>query len=277
MSCFSRTLLLLAATLAMGIANANAVTVTDDFSDGNDTANPAWTHLSGFVGSTNQSWTVASGQYRLQAPNNGFSQGNQQFGFVGSQAGPVYTDVNVMADFVQPATGGLFGVAARMTGTDGAFNTAGRTQGYLYGYEPTARGGLGEVTMFNFGANPFDPFDDMGDPSGVEGVDWIRKVTLDLANKDYTFSITAVGNTIRGEVREVGGGLVAFQTHTDSTHTSGVSGVLGAGVTVTGGPAFPTDFTIDNFKTQTIPEPATGLMLTCGMAALMFFRRRQGR
>jgi hypothetical protein len=240
MKTFLTTIFSITAALIMGLANVQAAVITDDFSDLNDTANPAWTHLSNFVLSTGQTWDASTGQYHLTAPSNGY-QG--KYGFIGSQTGPVSTDVTAMADFVQTETGNIFGVAARIHGTDGAFNSAGRTQAYLYGYEPLARSGLGEVTMFNFGGNPFDPFHDMGDPAGVEGVDWIRKVTLDFVNKDYTFSITAVGSTITGVITEVGGGIVAYQTNIDSSHTSGYSGVLSASVL----PTAVTDFTIDNF------------------------------
>src|SRR5688572_30484920 len=45
--------------------------IFDTFSDGNDTANPAWSHLAGYVNSTGQTWDASSGGYRLTAPNNG--------------------------------------------------------------------------------------------------------------------------------------------------------------------------------------------------------------
>src|SRR5688500_491532 len=84
-----------AAALALFIAPfALAVTVTDDFSDGNDTANPAWSHLEGLIGSTGQTWDASTGVYRMTAQSNGFDN----FGFVGSHVGPSYTDVRVSMD-----------------------------------------------------------------------------------------------------------------------------------------------------------------------------------
>jgi len=273
MKTFLSTFLSITAVLILSLANAQAAVITDDFSDLNDTANPAWTHLSGFVTlpsnppNTGHVWDASTGQYHLSVPSNGY-QG--KYGFIGSQTGPVSTDVTASTDFVQTETGNIFGVAARIHGTDGAFNSAGRTQAYLYGYEPLARSGLAEVTMFNFGGSPFDPFHDLGDPAGVEGVDWIRKVTLDFVNHDYNFSITAVGSTITGVITEVGGGIVAYQTNIDSSHTSGYSGVLSASVL----PTAVTDFTIDNFRTVDIPEPATALLAAFGAAAMLLSRRR---
>jgi hypothetical protein len=263
----------IAASLVMS-ANLCAVTILDNFSDLEDTSNPAWTHLNAFIGSSGQAWNASTGQYRLTAPNNGAVLSGVQYGFVGSQTGPVTTDATVTADFVQNETGVGFGVATRLNGLNGAFNTAGRTQGYVYAYEPLSRGGLGEMAMYKFGTDPFNPLQDMGDPAGVEGVDWIRKVTLDVANKDYTFLVTTLGNTITGTVTEIGSGLVvAKQSHTDSTYASGVSGIVAVGATQ-GALALPADITIDNFRIQEIPEPATILLVGYAAGAMLAHRRR---
>jgi hypothetical protein len=132
------------------------------------------------------------------------------------------------------------------------------------------------MVMYHFGSNPFNPFEDMGDPAGVEGVDWIRKVTLDVANKDYTFTLSAIGNVITGVVNEVGGGVVAHQTHIDTTFTSGYSGVVAVG-TSTPTVAFPSDITIDNFLTADVPEPATGLLVALGAGAMLLCRPQLGK
>src|SRR5687767_7938437 len=76
-----------AVLVAIGSSSAWAVAVTDDFSDMNDTANPAWTHLNGLVGSTGQTWDASTGIYRMQAPSNA-DLGDQTIGFVGSHVGP---------------------------------------------------------------------------------------------------------------------------------------------------------------------------------------------
>ena len=89
----------LSVALIIGAASLQAQTLfTDDFTSGNDST---WTHLSGYVGSTGQSWFVGGGTnppnaYRLIAPNNGVSG----YGFVGSYAGPSIADGRVEVDFV---------------------------------------------------------------------------------------------------------------------------------------------------------------------------------
>jgi hypothetical protein len=264
------------AVLVLSGAATSYAQVMDDFSDLNDTVNPTWTHLSGYVASSGQAWDASTGQYRMTAPNNGASN----FGFVGSHAGPVISDVTVKSDIVSfvdlgvpptgPIEGGVFGVAARLNGNNAI---AGLT-GYAYLYEPFANGGLGEMTMARIG--PGVAVTDLGNPGGVEGVDWIRKVTLD-PNKDYRFTLRANGTTLEGEVREVGGPVVAFQTNSDAAYASGFSGYVAYSQGPnTGNPRGipPTDVTWDNFMSTSIPEPGTGLLLSCGLGLAWLKRRR---
>src|SRR3954462_1546632 len=174
------------AGLTIGVLpNANA-NVFDDFSDLNDTANPTWTHLSGLVASNGQAWDASTGQYRMTAPNNGFSN----LGFVGGYVADSQSDVVVSADIVSfiddpVAQGGPFAVAARLDGNN-AFNAL---KGYAYAYEPGSASGNGEFAMYRInGASLVDL-----NAIGVENVDYFRKVTLD-PNKDYTFTLSVVGS-----------------------------------------------------------------------------------
>ena len=73
------------------------IAVFDNFSDLNDTANPAWTHLDGLAASTGQTWSAASGQYRMTAPTMAFTN----LGFVGSYVPQSFTNVTVSADHHQ--------------------------------------------------------------------------------------------------------------------------------------------------------------------------------
>ena len=222
--------------------------MTDNFSDLNDTVNPTWTHLSGYVNSTGQAWDASTGQYRFTAPNNGA----MSLGFIGSHVGPSFTNVNVATDvtsFVGPA-GAVFGVAGRLNGLNGL----GQLTGYAYAYEPFAAGGLGEVVLYRI--NPAVSITDLGS----------QQVTLS-PNKDYRFVLDIQGSTLHGQVFEIGGGLVAEKFAVDTMYSSGFSGLISYSQT----PAPPADVTFDNFRAQ-VPEPTTGLLLALGAAGLVFRR-----
>ena len=261
---------LTAVSVFMGLSSAHAVTVTDDFSDLNDTSNPAWTHLTGDANSTGQTYDASTGAYHITAPSNGITLSGNQYGFAGSYTGAAYTDVNVMADLVQPGSGVSYGVAARLDGNN-AFNGL---KGYAYAFEQdlSAAPGVGEMVMFKLnGLN----ISDIGNDGPA-----VRLVTLDLANKDYTLSLSIVGNTLFGSVTEVGGGVVAFQQKTDLTapFASGFSGLFGLGArSTTTSLTAPLDYTVDNFKTLGIPEPASMVLVACAAAGVLTAARRRVR
>jgi hypothetical protein len=265
----SRTVYLLMACF-MAFSSANAAAITDDFSDGNDTAVPsgqAWTHLTGLVNSTGQGFDASTGEYHITAPVNGVTIAGVQYGFAGSYVQPSYGDVNVMADLVQPSSGLAYGIGAHLNGNN-ALNSL-RGYGYFFEQAVGSNLGVGEMVFYRIvGAN----LSDIGNDGPAQ-----RTVTLDLANKDYTFSLDIIGNTLYGTVTEVGGGVVAYQQKTDLSApggfpTSGFSGVLGIGA-AQGPLALPLDMTWDNFKTQEIPEPAS-LLLLLGSVGLGWFGRR---
>jgi hypothetical protein len=234
----------LAALIFCGSPSAYAVVVTDDFTDGNDTANPAWTHLDGLVSSTGQTWDASTGQYAMFAPSNGFDS----IGFVGSSVGPSFEDVRVSMDLVDLHTtfnGGPPGpsfvqiMARSNAGSAGSNGFLGLT-GYAYGYDPVANAGGGEMVLYRNDVN--DPVKDIGS----------QRAHLD-ENKDYRFVLEIVGNVIHGQVFNLtdGGVLTAELFNNIATATnvyaSGTSGVFG----YTEMP-FDTQFTIDNFRAETI-------------------------
>ena len=254
----------------VGVPQVRATLITDDFSDLDDTANPAWTHLTGDANSNLQTYNASTGEYHITGPDNGITISGNQYGFAGSYVSTSFTDVNVMADLVQPANGVAYGVAARLNGNNG-FNAL---KGYAYAFEQktTAAIGVGEMVMYKINGLTLS---DIGNDGPA-----LRLVTLDLANKDYTLSLDIVGNTLYGTVTEVGGGVIAYQQKTDVTspYASGFSGLFGIGAHSTTLPiAFPLDYTVDNFKTGDVPEPAAALLAAFGAISLLLFRRQSTR
>jgi hypothetical protein len=244
--------LVVAASFSVCAAHAQ---VFDDFSDLNDTANPTWSHLSGLVLSTGQTWDASTGQYNLKAPNNGAAQGsNGQLGFVGSYVGTSFSNTIVTADFVQSATGAAYGVAARLNGSNAVVGLS----GYAYVYEPFSNSGMGEVVLYRI--DPTTLIQDIGS----------QQVTLDVANKDYTFSLEIIGNQLHGRVIEIGGGVVAEKFATDATYASGFPGLFGYSAAAA---QVPTNYTVDNFAAR-VPEPASVALCACGLIGFAAMRRR---
>ena len=242
---------------------AEAIVVTDDFSDLNDTANPAWTHLDKLVGSTGQTWNASTGQYRLTAPANGVVPLAPQFnglGFAGSYVPQSFSDVKVSADFVDFQTDIIgpaffYGVMAR---ADGANTEPTPGQGftlraYGYAYEPENQ----EVVLYLFTG------------SGNRDIG-SRPVVLDSAN-DYRFELEVIGGTLQGRVIQLDGGagtvvaeqsrdLIANPITVDDDgdpatpqvmhepYASGFSGILGVGNVFDP----DLDYTIDNFRSESI-------------------------
>lgn len=234
------------------VATPQAQAVFDNFSDLNDTANPAWTRLGGYVNSTGQTWDASTGSYRMTALNNGA----QALGFIGSHAGPSMSNVTVSADLLSfvddpVAQGGVTGVAARLNGNNGV----GQLTGYAYVYEPFAASGAGEMVLYRI--NPGVSITDIGS----------QQVTLDLA-KDYRFVLDAQGSQLHGQVYEIGGGLVGEKFATDATYASGFSGLISYSQV----PVPPVDVTWDNFS-STVPEPTTCMLFVLGIGGALLCRR----
>jgi PEP-CTERM motif len=247
-----------------------AVVVTDDFSDFNDTANPAWTHLDGAVGSTGQTWDASTGEYHLIAPSNGAVPGLEGYGFVGSHVGPSFTDVRVSVDIKEfPNVGPLgsfFGVIARSNG-DNRPPTAGvgiPIHAYNYQYEASANSGLGEMTLNILYGDGLRDIRSQKGPAGTPLLDNTKdyRIVLEVigdALHGQVFELDASGNIVRTVAEQWRDVVVESLGNIDhdgdnstpqvpfEPYTSGFSGVAGVGYIL----ASDADFTIDNFRTET--------------------------
>jgi hypothetical protein len=264
---------MLVATLMLG-AVPGARAQFDDFSDGTDgaaaidsppAANPApasppnvtgpvWTHLNGELVSSGQAWDASTGELRMTAPDNGYiaDEFGNQYGFTGSYVSPNYQAFSVSVDVVEPtgspgatATGYLFGLTARGTGD----NTLGGWSGYLFGYNQSLNGVPLRIEITKVRV-----------PLST-GVVASAPVALDLANKNYTLKLTAVGSLFTGEVFEVGSTTplataMGFDNNLRGVppFLNGYAGLFGLSAT----PYGDVDVTFDNFNAQvlTVGGPA---------------------
>jgi len=221
--------------------------VFDDFTDGNDTLNPTWTHSDVGLGGT-QTYDASGQNYHLSATVGGFG-----FSYVGSFVEST-SDFLITFDLVDWGSGAQrIGAYARATGID----TFAGVSGYHFSYQPD-NGQVLIRQMINanqLGANL---------ASGSN--------TLDF-NKEYRFVFSGTGSSLNGKIYEIGGPVdpLVDLSATDSAFTTGASGLLGFGVGAV------TDFTVDNFS-HLVPEPATSALVLLGGLVLGWplLRRRAG-
>jgi len=241
----------LACIVAIAVAAFCAQTVAyadifDDFTDGNDTASPTWTHSDVGLGGV-QTYDASGQNYHLSATVGGYG-----FSYLGSFVDPA-SDFMISCDVLSWGAGGQkFGIYARATG----INTFLGVSGYHFSYEPDN----GQVLIRRM-------------TSANQAGSNRASTTYFLDNsKQYHFVFWGSGSYLEGDIYEIGGGgtPVVRLTATDTVYTTGLSGVLGFGLGAN------TDFTIDNFL-MVIPEPATSSLLLLGfLAGWPVLRRRAG-
>jgi hypothetical protein len=169
-------------------------TVIDPFSDGNDTAAPAWVHydpITTYFG-TNSTYAVAGGTYRIFTPVPDFPDyGPARAGSFLS--GQVYSDFYMSADVIDfdDTVRQAFGLAARIDSP--GFMTTG---GYLFSYEPgpgplpNPTGGDLDISVL-VGESPVGQIETA--PSGLHLT----------RGKSYRFVFMGSGTNFEGQVYEL--------------------------------------------------------------------------
>ena len=229
----------------------------NDFSSLTDAG---WTHLNIFALSTLQTWSAATGAYRLTAPPNGYNPGNGKYGFGGS----IVTGLTIGNGYVQsdvvswtgPGPVGAFGVGSRLSNLGAPLDL----HGYAIVYEPYGNSLAGDIRLERLG------------PPGIFNSLGALNVTL-IPGNQYTFTLETTGSSIVGslwDVGQVGTSLVGQVSATDSTYASGAAGVF----VVCQQPMPTVDATFDNFLVV-IPEPGTGLLLGLGLVGFLAARGRR--
>jgi hypothetical protein len=230
------------------LTSGSAVTVFDDFNDGNDTG---WTRSSPLAGfGAGGVFTFPSGGYSISAPAspNPSALGPGRAASLRNDASQtqfeVYADL-IDWDVTKPAM--VMGVLARVS-SFGLGTTTGYgliyTNGTLQMIRITAEAGTTIATT---------------------------PVSISITN-DYRIRFTGDGANLAGELYDLAAPSVSIANvaFTDATYASGVPGVFV--YDGSGGGATTATATFDNFSAS-VPEPSG--LVTCLVGASLFFRSRR--
>jgi hypothetical protein len=217
-------------------AFGTVVTATDDFDDGNDSANPAWARFDPFGAAAPATFSFPNGEYRIQAANSP-NPGAFGAGRAGSFLPDIVHDFEVSVDVANYGLGldQTFGLVARATSVG-----AGTTDGYLLAFD-TPGTDLNIVAI------------DGEVPTTLAFVD-VGELTI---NRDYKLVFRGVGQSLTGEIYESPNFATPLRTISvdNGLHSQGQTGLFTS--VFTGDGVGTSDVTFDDMSVAT-SLPNTG-------------------
>jgi len=255
-----KTQLAACSSLALLAIPASAVTIVDDFNDGDDAGWTRYDPIGTALGGSFASYSFPNGNsYRNQAP------GSPNPALGPSRVGSYRGDIN-QSQFVN--TIDIVDWAVGTTQTFGLVSRAssfgpGTTTGYAFTMcDQCDFIQINRITNEAFSGPTSDP-----DNSGSS----FASVAIDPAN-DYRLVFSGSGSSLTGEIFDITdlNTALATVTATDATYQSGNPGLLAAAFA---GTTNATDATFDNFSAA-VPEPSTALISLLGLLGFLGQRRR---
>lgn len=224
---------ILIGSFTMALMPLGAQAQSDNFNDGNDTANPAWTHyepLQPF--GAGGIWTFPGGNtYRIQATTSP-APGTVGPGRAASVLPSVYSSFYFSVDVVDwdDTLDQAFGILARLENIG-----LGQTTGYVFTYQELDH----DVSITKITGEQ---------PADLPGSS--KSITLDKAN-DYRFVFMGVGEHFEGRIYQLPDTTtpIIVVNGTDSSYSSGQCGLLV--FDNSSGGAATADATFDNFFAST--------------------------
>jgi hypothetical protein len=271
------------AALCVFAADVKAATFSTDFNSGTD---PSWTHYPGANIGLGNTWTFPT----ISAGNLGYKMTSSAgTGLNPGRVGSFYTgittsDFYVQADLLNWTTtfGQDMGLTARYT-PNGAINPP-NTYALVLQNDQVGPGSLSALRIAVISASGITFLTGVGNNLGYfDGTPGSSAAPDPRTGDTYQLQFTGQGTSLSGKIIDLntglpmlfdngtGAGVTDQISVTDSTYTSGYTGLFGVIRTSQG-----VDPTFDNFLVSTVvPEPSTLTLAGLGLSTLLLYRRRQ--
>ena len=274
---------LLIGALCLSTPSVKAATFSTDFNSGTD---PGWTHYPGANIGLANTWTfptISAGNLGYKLTSNAGTFSNP------GRVGSFYTGISTSDFFVQTdllnwttSFGQDMGLTARYT-ANGAVNPP-NTYALVLQNDQVGPGSLSALRIAVISAGAITFLTGVGNNLGYfDGTPGSSAAPDPRSGDTYQLQFTGQGTSLSGKIIDLNTGLPMFFDNgtgagvtdqisvTDSTYASGYTGLFGVIRTSQG-----VDPTFDNFLVTTVvPEPTTITLAGLGLAALLFYRRRE--